>query len=290
MKGWVIFSALLLLISASGFVGAYSSAGSGVCICGNGLTTLGGNATDACVDCSMALGDTGPCGRGVRYAGTVPVNNYSGTCISWPFGFSNLFFDCQNNVLNGGPNYGIMVIAANNVTIMNCVVHGFFYGVGFLGVENSSVINCRFDNNTNYGIYLRDSSYNQLINNTADYNNYGIFIYSLLGGQSVGNSVSRNRANYNMYHGMAFSNAASAGNTLNDNRFCYNNRASFTWLDISDDDSNTGDNNRCDLVSTWTDTGESTGCTFACNSSSGSEYFKTLYTGWNLIDVPIQFA
>ncbi|CEG13716.1 exported hypothetical protein [groundwater metagenome] len=76
----VVIGILLIL---SGSVNAYSGGG-GTCYCGNAITTLGGSATDACVDCSAALNDNTRCANRVNYVGTVPINNRTETCINNP--------------------------------------------------------------------------------------------------------------------------------------------------------------------------------------------------------------
>jgi len=94
-----------------------------------------------------------------------------------------------------------------------------------------------------------------LTNNTANSNNYhGISIIS-----SFNNIISSNKANNNQI-GLYLRRADSIGNTVNYNTFCNN-----SVYDIQDEDSNSGDENTCDLTSNWNDAG-TTGCTYSCTA------------------------
>ena len=88
-------------------VNAYSLLGGGTCDCGNG-----GNAADACVDCSAALNDNTNCANQVNYVGTVQISNHTGICINNPANFSNKIFDYQGHTIDGDDSnvdYGIFL-------------------------------------------------------------------------------------------------------------------------------------------------------------------------------------
>ena len=184
-------------------VNAYSSLGGGTCDCGNGLILLGGNATDACVDCSAALNDNTNCANQVNYVGTVQISNHTGTCIDNPANFSNKIFDCQGNTIdrNGsGSDYGIYLNGKSGNMIKNCVVTDFYYGIYLLSSSNNNTLTNNTANSNNCGIYLHSSSNNNtLTNNTANSNNFGILLYSSSNNNTLTNNTANLNSNYGIY-------------------------------------------------------------------------------------------
>jgi len=233
-----------LILSLSGCVSAYSAAGSpGECNCGDGTITLGGSATDACVDCTAALNDNGNCANQVNYVGMVAISNYGGTCINFPT--NNKLFDCQGHVIDGNdvddgwPDIGIYLDGKSGNTIKNCVVTEF-YG----------------------GIYLDSSSNNIIINNTANSNSRNGILLSY---SSINNNLINNTANNNQRGGLHID-SSSTGNTINSNTFCSNDQIGWGYSDIRDNDANSGDENTCDTTEGWNDEG-ATGCTYTCGGN-----------------------
>ncbi len=183
-----------IVLMLSGSVNAYSGGG-GICYCGNANTTLGGSATDACVDCSAALNDNTRCANQVNYVGTVPINNRTETCINNPVNFNNKIFDCQGNTIDGddiGDNYGIYLYSNQNNNIKNCIITGFAEGIRLDYSTNNILTNNTANNNTNYGIYIYFSSNNTLTNNTANNNSRGIHL-----SYSSSNTLSNNTVKEN---------------------------------------------------------------------------------------------
>ncbi|PKP52682.1 MAG: hypothetical protein CVT90_02555, partial [Candidatus Altiarchaeales archaeon HGW-Altiarchaeales-3] len=115
--------------------------------------------------------------------------------------------------------------------------------------------------NKNYGVYLSYSIQNNIINNTANSNDEtGIYISTL----SKENEFTGNFATLNGQHGLYIPTKSSTNNTINSNILCLNNQSAGNYYDISDADSNTGDENTCDLAKNWDDTGAN-GCTNSCH-------------------------
>ncbi|ODS40845.1 MAG: hypothetical protein A7315_07475 [Candidatus Altiarchaeales archaeon WOR_SM1_79] len=238
---------LFFLLLASGSVSAYSSVGAGICNCGDGTTTLGGSATDACDDCEAALNDNTNCAIQVNYVGTVAISNYVGTCINSPANFNNKIFDCQGHMLDGdniGVDFGIILDGKSGNTIKNCIITEFYEGIDLRSSSN--------DNN--------------LINNIADNNgNHGIYI-----GHSGNNTLTGNTANNNQHNGLYIT--GSLTNTIESNTFCNNNQAGgIFWYDIVDLDATYGDDNTCDTTDNYNDTG-TTGCTYSCSGLPVPEF------------------
>ena len=205
-------------------VNAYSGGG-GTCDCGNGSILLGGNATDACVDCSAALNDNTNCANQVNYVGTVQINNHTGICINNPANFSNKIFDCQGHTIEGngsGSEYGIYLNGKSGNIIKNCVVTSFFYGIYLNSFSNNNtLINNAANLNSGVGIYLGYASNNTLINNTANSNSLdGIYLNS----SSNNNTLTNNTANSN--GGVGIYLLYSSNNTL------INNTANSSWNGI----------------------------------------------------------
>jgi len=157
------------------------------------LVETGETTCNSCEDCSAKLnGDYDV----VKLA--VDIANHSGTCINNPENFTNKIFDCQGHTISGsGANNGIYVTNHDNVTIKNCVVKNFTYGI-YLGYpsSNNMLMNNTANNNT-YGIFS-SSSNNILTSNTANNNNeFGIFL-----GYSNNNTLTNNIASNNGDHGI----------------------------------------------------------------------------------------
>ncbi|ODS41261.1 hypothetical protein BEH94_04350 [Candidatus Altiarchaeales archaeon WOR_SM1_SCG] len=241
----LMFGAILIIYLIGG-VNAYSGGG-GTCDCGDGATTLGGNTTDACVDCTEALNDNTNCTNQVNYVGTVAISNYGGTCINNPANFTNKIFDCQGYTIDGtGNGTGISLSGKSGNTIKNCVITNFvygirlddnsvsntitnnkvnlndIYGISLWSSSNNSIANNTANNNNNYGILLSSSSNNNLANNTANSNGAGIGLSS-----SSNNALTSNTANDNYYKGIFLS--SSNNNTITNNTATLNNYGIYLY-------------------------------------------------------------
>ncbi|CEG12987.1 putative cell surface protein [groundwater metagenome] len=186
-----------IVLMLSGSVNAYSGGG-GTCYCGNANTTLGGSATDACVDCSAALNDNTNCANQVNYVGTVPINNRIGNCINNPLNFNNKIFDCQGNTIDGddsGHDCGIYLLIKANNSIKNCIITGFYFGISLYYSSNNTLTNNTANNNKK-GISLYYSPNNTLTNNTANNNKEGIYLYYSSNSIMKNNTMKNNTYNF----------------------------------------------------------------------------------------------
>ncbi len=248
MKKIVGMFILFVLLLASGSVNAYSSAGVGICNCGDGTTILGGSATDACDDCEAALNDNTNCANQVNYVGTVAISNQVGDCIHSPANFNNKIFDCQGHTIDGdgiNVDFGIILIEKSGNTITNCIITNFHEGIDLRSSSNN----------------------NNLISNTANDNgNHGIYI-----GHSYNNRLIGNTANNNQHNGLYLTGYLT-NNTIESNTFCNNNPTGGPfWYDIVDLDSTSGDDNTCDTTDGYNDAG-TTGCTYSCSGLPVPEF------------------
>ncbi len=154
---------ILIIVSTGSF--AYSDDGNGTCICSN------------CSDCNNALNDNN--------CNVVKLNesilDYNGTCINNPVNWINKIFDCEGYAIDGdgSGNYsnqimGILLNGRSGNTIRNCTVTDFLAGF-VIGYSSYTIL---VDNNVSsndYGIYILDSSNNQIEYNIISENYYGIF-------------------------------------------------------------------------------------------------------------------
>ena len=261
-------------------VNAYSG-GDGTCDCGNGSIPLGGNDTDACVDCSAALNDNTNCANQVNYVGTVQISNYTGTCIDNPANFSNKIFDCQGHTIDGDDSdvdYGIFLSGKSGNIIKNCVVTDFFYGIYLNSSSNNNITNNTANSNNETGLLLYQSNNNNITSNTFENNSqtcsdpanltYGAgncgAIHLL---NATTNIFTDNNITNNYRHGIFFNDTNSTGNKINTNTICLNNQSGGDYYDVYNENPTTaGDNNTFCTAYNYYDDGENSShpMTYSC--------------------------
>lgn len=123
----------------------------------------------------------------------------------------NVDLDCAGFTIRGtGSGTGIEVTDRDAVTIRNCEVVGFEFGILLIGVANSTVVGNSVWGNTNAGIALNTSQDNVVRGNEAQGNSFsGIDVF-----QSTGNVLDSNFAGSGQYGFVLFesSNNALTGN------------------------------------------------------------------------------
>ncbi len=184
------------------------------------------------------------------------ISNQTGTCINNPENFNNKIFDCQGYTIDGDDSeadYGILLNGKNNNVIENCVIHDFAYGI-FLreNSDHNQLNNNTVNSNTDEGIIIQKSSYNNITGNMVNSNSkQGIDVVFY----SYHNKIIDNIVKWNGIQGIRISDSSS--NILNSNEVCGNTIVQFSGT------SNSGDNNTCDTTFNWDDEG-TTGCTYRC--------------------------
>ena len=196
-----------------------------------------------------------------------------------------------NNTVNGKPVQYILDASNSTVPV----------GAGQVILVNATNVTVSNQNvsNGSVGIEVAYSSGCTIVNNTADYNRYGIYLYQADNNTLYGNSFSNNEVsginlesseyntltnntiNLSARHGL-YVDGLSPGNTLTNNVLCGNNRVGGNYYDIYDADSTTGDNNTCNTIYGYNDASASSGCKNTCYQ----ELSTNLVTGWNLIGIP----
>ena len=190
------------------------------------------------------------------------IDNALGTCIDNPVNFTDKVFDCQGTYYIDGDGYedsdyaiqnGNTTVTHSNVTVQNCTITEFGQGIRYASGTAGNILN---NNVTDCGhaIYVIYSTEILIDNNDLRYNHHNpaLMIYA------QNNTATNNVIWNNTFVGLQLWSNWSTGNTINSNSMCGN-----LLYDISDNDSNTGDNNRCDKPKNWDDAGD-LGCTFAC--------------------------
>ena len=213
------------------------------------------------------------CGETVTESCTMDCDLIAvGTCFT--VGASIITIDGNGHSITGNDTgLGINLNDRSHVTVKNFTITGFAEGIRLSDSMNNDILDNQATENGD-GISLYASTSNELTGNTTNSNSYGITLNpgsnnnTLTGNtassntgrgilvQSDDNTLTNNTAENNT-DGIRFM-AGATGNVLNSNRACDNSS-----VDIYDESANAGDDNTCDTVNNWDDTG-TTGCTSAC--------------------------
>jgi len=166
------------------------------------------------------------------------IDSSVSTCID--IQADNVILDCQGHIIDGvnaSNSHGIYIynswIITRNVTIKNCILTDWTYGIYIYNVYSNTLLNLTtnynyygiyidasdyntlsniISNSNYYGISVSNSNYDSLSNLTTDYNKFGIHVSSLsfsniyniraefnvLDGVSIGNSKYNNITNINV--------------------------------------------------------------------------------------------
>ena len=101
------------------------------------------------------------------------VNGGNGITI----GANNIVLDCAGHSMTGpGSGYGVELRNKNGVTIKNCNISGFYFGLVIVSSSFNTLLDNSASSNTENGIYISSSFNNTLTGNTVSSNRrYGIF-------------------------------------------------------------------------------------------------------------------
>jgi len=133
---------------------------------------------------------------GVTYTLGNDINNASGHCIDFN-NANGVTVDCQGHKIDGddvGPYYGIQIRAdhlAYSITIKNCTVTDFGYGIYVIGSSSHTLIDNSISSN-GAGILLVSNSNNIIANNTVSSNSKGIQFSNSNSNTLTNNTVSSN--------------------------------------------------------------------------------------------------
>ena len=90
-------------------------------------------------------------------------------------GEDDLVLDCNGHTISGNNSSGMGILVANhnNITIKNCIVRGFYYGVYLYYSNGNNLTNNTVNNNLEEGIHLYESDNNILVDVTSINNPLG---------------------------------------------------------------------------------------------------------------------
>jgi parallel beta-helix repeat protein len=140
---------------------------------------------------------------------------------------NNVVLDCAgHNITGNGLSIGINITNRKNVTIKNCDISGFVFGVWMANLNSSIIISNSIANNSYNGIVLKNGFNNTIQQNVINDNGLeGIF----MGDGAKYNLVYDNTVNYNN-KGIYF---YWSGNNIIDKNNIKNNRGDGIWLSYS---------------------------------------------------------
>ena len=226
---------------------------------------------------------------------TITNNDLTGIAAYWTSDDNRIV----NNTVNSNGNISIRISSSDNNTIAgntasdssigifldwsedntirdNNVSRNQYHGITLEWFSNNNSIEDNLAVDNIVGISLQWSSNNTIAHNNASSNNVSVN----LEWSSSNNEIRDNILSNNSYNGISlrwecsdnqiiantvnnsriglYFDANSTGNSVHSNTFCGN-----SIYDIDDDDSNTGDDNICDLTDNWNDMG-TVGCSYVC--------------------------
>jgi parallel beta-helix repeat protein len=169
---------------------------------------------------------------------------------------SNITLDCAGHSITGPGGYGIHFSNRQGVTVKNCNISNFSWGIYvrdasnnilanntvfqniygiYLYEFNNSILTGNNASNNNQGICLFHSHSNALTNNISTLGNYGIELYSSGGNTLTNNTISNNNYNFSLYGNSDshFDNEIDTTNTVDGKPIYYIKNASNQVYDSS---------------------------------------------------------
>ncbi len=168
--------------------------------------------------------------------GDLSITGFSNHCLT--IDVSNVNLDCQNNNIDSddsSSSYGIFADGASgaeltNISISNCNITDFFYGINFDFINYSVIENVTANSNGN-GIFFSDVNSSNLTNITTNSNTAsGIFIAN-----SNSSNLINITSNSNDIYGIQFS--ANSNSNILTNSTIENNPSGGVFLFLSNPDS-----------------------------------------------------
>ncbi|MEM5790451.1 MAG: NosD domain-containing protein [Candidatus Aenigmatarchaeota archaeon] len=140
------------------------------------------------------------------------INSENSTCMN--IIANRITLDCQGHLIDGIDNlntYGIRISryppTDTDITIKNCVVTNWRYGIYTVASMNISIINSTFSSNYAGANILYGSHYNKIFNSTFSNNDYGVYF-----SESSSNSIYNCKIENNSLVGIYFTD--SGGNNI----------------------------------------------------------------------------
>ena len=197
------------------------------------------------------------CGATITTNTTLTADLLGCTTNGLVIGANNITLDCQGHVISAaGPfdgRAGILSQGIQNLTIRNCIIRNYSYGVHFSQTHHSQLVGSILDRNY-HGVFMENSDSNLLAdnrataglgigfllgpsrnlivrNNTADDNSEGLHLFSVSASTLTGNNASRNLGGSGGGAGGGLFMFVSSGNTLYSNEIRNNSPWGLDFLD-----------------------------------------------------------
>jgi len=115
----------------------------------------------------------------------------------------NITIDCNNSIIEGKKSLwwlsAFSIGNVTNLTIKNCIIKNYSYGVEFRDTNKSFFINNTFFNNTYGLVHLHDSYFNVIKNNKFLYGNFGFIFWNWNNGNAnITENYFENQRNFSM--------------------------------------------------------------------------------------------
>ncbi len=121
----------------------------------------------------------------------------AGDCISILPGANGATLDCGGKTITGPGNSGngIQLFGTSGVTVENCGVSGFMYGISLSSANGNAITGNNASSNGQIGILMSASNGNDITGNTANSDYSGISMSYSDGNTITGNTVSNGNSN-----------------------------------------------------------------------------------------------
>ncbi len=203
----------------------------------------------------------GPCGSTITSSCTLDSDlNALGSCFT--VAANNITIDGDGYTITGdGTGTGVVMSTAAsaffNIRVQSLNITNFENGIYVQNSPDSEIISNGISSIGQNGVHVINSEFIEIAYNNISSTGDGISVFTTLFGNIHDNTITNSNT------GVQFS-SDSNSNILSSNYICSNT------IDISDDDSNSGSGNTCDVIVNWQDTG-SLGCTFTCTDDSDGD-------------------
>ena len=171
------------------------------------------------------------CGRltenGMKYVLTESLSEIDGTCFTIPDGTVDVELDCQQNSIEGtGTGVGVYISSSDQITVTNCAVSNFEFGIRAFGTDNGRYTDNVIRNNQQFGLQVVRGIAGHIEKNIAEENCQAEQPFLQCAGiatsSSSTNTIRDNRANNNRMNGMYFT--GTDGNAIISNVASNNDR------------------------------------------------------------------
>jgi parallel beta-helix repeat protein len=201
---------------------------------------------------------------GETYVLAQDITSAAGTCLT--LGANNIILDCAGHSITGTGTSGTGISSgrSSGVTIKNCLVSRFYYGI-YLDFSSNSILSNNTVSSAVVGFQFVAGSSNTATNNIADSNSYGFALQD-----SSNNIITSNSVNSNDQYGIELHTCRN--NTLTNNSFSSSSGGNGIQLRYSSFNTITNNNANSNLVGAGILLGDSNNNTITNNNANSNRY------------------